>query len=58
MKCSNKRNSDAPASKDAVISFNSTGIAKYDVDYTTNFEGKGTAITVAGGNTQGGDMIS
>jgi hypothetical protein len=23
------------------------GIAKYDVDYTTDFEGKGIAITVA-----------
>jgi hypothetical protein len=39
---------DAPASKDAVIGFNS-GYAKYDVDYTTNFEGKGRR-TVAGGN--------
>jgi sugar lactone lactonase YvrE len=46
----------APASKDAVISFNSTGIAKYDVDYTIDFEGKGTATTVAGGNTPGSAM--
>ncbi|WP_373942234.1 FG-GAP-like repeat-containing protein [Polaribacter sejongensis] len=44
---------DTPTSKDVTINFGITGTATYDEDYTTDFAGKGTATTVAGGNGEG-----
>ncbi|MBN2614723.1 MAG: VCBS repeat-containing protein [Bacteroidales bacterium] len=44
---------NAAASRDALIDFKYTGTAKYGEDYTAEFETKGQASTVAGGNGQG-----
>ncbi|WP_415830964.1 FG-GAP-like repeat-containing protein, partial [Flavobacterium weaverense] len=41
---------DAATDKDVTINFDVKGTALHDSDYTTTFLGKGTAITVAGGN--------
>ncbi len=46
---------EAPTSKNAVINFGFSGTATYDLDYTTSFLSKGTAITAAGGNGYGSD---
>jgi streptogramin lyase len=43
----------AATSKDVTINLDISGTAKFDVDYTANYIGKGTASTVAGGNGSG-----
>lgn len=46
--------SDA-SSKDAIINYEISGTANEDLDFSTDFSGKGSAVTIAGGNGNGGN---